>query len=257
MDEPLARGPAFASTPDPIDVLNRRDLARLLRLLKECGQATTMTALRETVLEGLARHFDYRTTTFFIGDTLTGVSTDKSPLALGRAIQMVPRYVEEFHRNDPFASFAHSARPASLDALHSRLRPEHRRYLERFLFPGGVRAKLVIPIRGTIKTGRIGLLAQEPGAFGPVDLARAELIGQYLAPLLDRQICPRTTALPTAGLTPRQMQIAQLTALGLRNDDIAAALYITRDTVKKHLTQVYAVTGCSNRAELAGCWERG
>lgn len=52
-------------------------------------------------------------------------------------------------------------------------------------------------------------------------------------------------------LTPREQEVAELAAKGLTNRQIAARLFITVDTVKKHLTRVFAQTGCTSRAQLA------
>jgi hypothetical protein len=38
---------------------------------------------------------------------------------------------------------------------------------------------------------------------------------------------------------------------GATNRQIAAALFITVDTVKKHLSSVYGVAGCTSRTQLA------
>jgi DNA-binding CsgD family transcriptional regulator len=52
-------------------------------------------------------------------------------------------------------------------------------------------------------------------------------------------------------LTPREQDIAELAAKGLTNRHIADRLFISVDTVKKHLTRVFAETGCTSRAQLA------
>ncbi len=53
------------------------------------------------------------------------------------------------------------------------------------------------------------------------------------------------------GLTARQLQIVSAVAGGLTNRDIAKKLSISEDTVKHHLTQIFAKTGTTNRLELA------
>ncbi len=52
-------------------------------------------------------------------------------------------------------------------------------------------------------------------------------------------------------LTSREREILALLAEGETNKGIAARLSITTDTVKHHLTSVFAKTGTSNRLELA------
>jgi DNA-binding NarL/FixJ family response regulator len=58
---------------------------------------------------------------------------------------------------------------------------------------------------------------------------------------------PRTEA----NLTAREREILALLAEGETNKGIAARLSITTDTVKHHLTSIFAKTGTSNRLELA------
>lgn len=52
-------------------------------------------------------------------------------------------------------------------------------------------------------------------------------------------------------LTDREAEIAEQVALGLTNDQIARKLYVTTDTVKKHLTNIFTKTDCTNRTQLA------
>jgi DNA-binding CsgD family transcriptional regulator len=53
------------------------------------------------------------------------------------------------------------------------------------------------------------------------------------------------------GLSPREAQVAERVLQGYRNRDIAAALGITADTVKKHLSRIFAKVGVDTRVQLA------
>jgi DNA-binding NarL/FixJ family response regulator len=60
---------------------------------------------------------------------------------------------------------------------------------------------------------------------------------------------------PAAGwdsLTPTEVSVAQLAATGLNNPQIGARLFMSRSTVKTHLSHIYAKLGVANRTELAG-----
>ena len=50
-------------------------------------------------------------------------------------------------------------------------------------------------------------------------------------------------------LTERERQVLQLTAEGLANKQIAAALEISEHTVKFHLSSLYAKLGVTSRTE--------
>ncbi|HKA85192.1 MAG TPA: LuxR C-terminal-related transcriptional regulator [Acidimicrobiales bacterium] len=54
-----------------------------------------------------------------------------------------------------------------------------------------------------------------------------------------------------ASLTPTELDVVRLVAEGLTNPEIGARLFISRATVKTHLSHVYAKLHLSNRTELA------
>jgi predicted ATPase/DNA-binding CsgD family transcriptional regulator len=54
-----------------------------------------------------------------------------------------------------------------------------------------------------------------------------------------------------ASLTPTEQTVVRLAADGLSNPDIGARLFMSRSTVKTHLSHIYAKLGVSNRTELA------
>ncbi|MGH3479515.1 MAG: response regulator transcription factor, partial [Nocardioidaceae bacterium] len=52
-------------------------------------------------------------------------------------------------------------------------------------------------------------------------------------------------------LTPTEREVVGLVVSGLTNPEIAARLFVSRATVKTHLSHVYAKLGVANRTELA------
>jgi DNA-binding CsgD family transcriptional regulator len=52
-------------------------------------------------------------------------------------------------------------------------------------------------------------------------------------------------------LTPTELEVARHAAAGLTNPQIGERMFITRGTVKVHLSHIYAKLGIQNRAELA------
>jgi DNA-binding CsgD family transcriptional regulator len=57
-----------------------------------------------------------------------------------------------------------------------------------------------------------------------------------------------------AALTPREREIADRVAAGASNAEIAAALFLSRKTVERHVSNILARSGWRNRAELAAAW---
>jgi DNA-binding NarL/FixJ family response regulator len=56
------------------------------------------------------------------------------------------------------------------------------------------------------------------------------------------------------GLTEREREIMCLIAQGLENGEIADRLYITRHTLKNHITRIFLKLGVSNRAQAVALW---
>lgn len=59
-------------------------------------------------------------------------------------------------------------------------------------------------------------------------------------------------------LSDRELEVARLLASGLRNDEIAGRLFVSRNTVKTHLAHIYSKLGVRSRTEaVARCLELG
>jgi len=70
--------------------------------------------------------------------------------------------------------------------------------------------------------------------------------------LLEEQSTPRAAPrLRRLGLTPREIEVLLQVERGARNDEIAAALYISPRTVKKHLENIFRKLGVTNRTAAA------
>ncbi|HEV8165775.1 MAG TPA: LuxR C-terminal-related transcriptional regulator, partial [Actinomycetota bacterium] len=80
--------------------------------------------------------------------------------------------------------------------------------------------------------------AQELGIHGLGERANA-LLGELAAP-----------AWP-AGLSSREVEVLRLIAAGRSNRAIAQALFISPNTVLRHVSHIFAKTGVANRAEAA------
>jgi DNA-binding CsgD family transcriptional regulator len=87
----------------------------------------------------------------------------------------------------------------------------------------------------------VAATAQQLGIHGLGERAGARL-GALAAP-----------AAPTwpAGLTGREVEVLQLIAAGRSNRAIAEALFISPNTVLRHVSNIFAKTGVANRAEAA------
>ncbi|HEU4975471.1 MAG TPA: response regulator transcription factor [Baekduia sp.] len=86
---------------------------------------------------------------------------------------------------------------------------------------------------------RMGLLVREIAAGTVFHAPRATRPGAGKAPEA------------AAGLTARELQILKLAASGFTNSRIAQELWVTEQTVKFHLSNVYRKLGLANRTEAA------
>jgi DNA-binding NarL/FixJ family response regulator len=62
--------------------------------------------------------------------------------------------------------------------------------------------------------------------------------------------------LDTLGLTPRELEVLRLLAIGYTNPQIGEALYISRKTASHHVSSVLAKLGVTTRVEAAGVAHR-
>lgn len=64
-------------------------------------------------------------------------------------------------------------------------------------------------------------------------------------------------ALERLAMSPRQMEIMNLVAMGLSDKQIAARLNVSPYTVRTHLQRLYSQHGLHNRAEATATWIKG
>lgn len=94
-------------------------------------------------------------------------------------------------------------------------------------------------------------------ALGAEGLADAQAEGEAMS--IDDAIAYAsrgrgTRKRPTTGwrsLTPTELQVTQLVVQGLSNPQIGERLFVSRETIKTHLSSIFGKLGVSSRAELA------
>jgi DNA-binding NarL/FixJ family response regulator len=73
----------------------------------------------------------------------------------------------------------------------------------------------------------------------------------WMPPTLQTRLAEMVCEVERKRLTPRELDVVRHVAMGLKNADIARRLFITEDTVKAHLTNVFAKLGVRDRWEVA------
>ena len=145
-----------------------------------------------------------------------------------------PRTALELHHEALAIRIDHGLRagyPASLEALSRLAPPEH-----------GAR------LAAAAAAGRRELgLTEAPGSHGTTELSLDEAVS-YARRSRGRRDRPATG---WASLTDTEASVVALAVEGLSNPQIGQRLFMSRHTVKTHLSHVYAKLGASNRTELA------
>lgn len=111
--------------------------------------------------------------------------------------------------------------------------------------PFGVEHELKLWLPAPPGHSRCFAFARDPGRdFSDRDVALLRLVRPHLARLRTRwERAPRP-----ARLTERECDVLELVAQGLTNREIAARLFISSGTVRKHLEHVYRKLGVRTRA---------
>lgn len=243
--------------PDSDGLLAVADYERILDVLDACAGARSLAALRETLLESLASRFGYRHAAVFTGPTRTRLFEHDGALGLGRVARMLPAYIEHGHRCDPLAQLA-ARRGAGtagcalvLDQTRPYLTDENRTYLDRYLYKSGLHAMLCVEGAGQAVHLGLGLCDEQENSFGAREIAVMRRLGRVLT--RQAELLARLPPAPgwVSGLTPREAEVARLVGRGCTNQDIATALCITVDTVKKHVKAACVKAAVANRAGLA------
>jgi DNA-binding NarL/FixJ family response regulator len=133
----------------------------------------------------------------------------------------------------------------------------------------------LVQVRGQMPATRILLVTREADAAavsGAVELGVHGLVagqahGRELVQAVrdvvgGRRVFPSTVVLdddPAAAvrLSRRQRHVLELVAQGLSNQEIAAELHITVNTVKFHVRTIFRDLGIHNRVEAARLWAAG
>jgi DNA-binding NarL/FixJ family response regulator len=114
-----------------------------------------------------------------------------------------------------------------------------------------------------VKSGAMGIVLKESPADVLLDCVRTVARGESwierdTVTRAFRTIVGREGSAETAEgtLTPREVELVQMVAQGLRNKAIAERLAISEGTVKVHLHNIYEKLGVDGRLELVLCAQR-
>ncbi|MCZ4551030.1 response regulator transcription factor [Gordonia rubripertincta] len=231
-----------------------RDYERIFRVLAAVEVADCLSDFKSRLLESLGQEFNLRHTTCFTGSTYGSLFLDQNPLLSGRTVSMIREYRSGWNEYDVFRlpeARARLERASAISVAELKDIPEPTRdYLNEWLGGQGIANASTIYLRHRNGHSLVGLFSEDSTSV------RAEM---KTLRLLARQLSVMSRDLPdadaakarTESLSRRQQEVADLVTRGLTNAEIAAALVLAEDTVKKHVSQILAATGCRSRTELA------
>jgi len=105
--------------------------------------------------------------------------------------------------------------------------------------------------------GAVGYVLKGVGALTLAEAIRTVAAGDgYVAPTLSARLISARSEMPSksaliANLTPREMEVLELVAVGMSNKHVAIELDLQEKTVKHHMTQILTKLGVTNRTEAA------
>lgn len=102
-------------------------------------------------------------------------------------------------------------------------------------------------LRRAFEAGANGAMSKAIHPAALATLAREAMQGNIVHPR--PRLRPLDSANDHASLTGRELEILRLVASGATNGDIARQLWITQQTVKFHVSNVYRKLGVANRTE--------
>jgi two-component system response regulator NreC len=107
--------------------------------------------------------------------------------------------------------------------------------------------------RAALQAGARGYVLKDSADAELVEAVRRAAAGEtYLAPRLGAALAaaPATPSGPPDDLTPRELEVLQLIALGHTNAEIGVQLHLSIRTVESHRAHIQQKLGRSTRAEL-------
>lgn len=72
----------------------------------------------------------------------------------------------------------------------------------------------------------------------------------WLPPSVQAELAGRLRDPSSSPLSPREVEVVRLVGLGLRNAEVAKRLFISEETIKSHLNNIFNKLGIQDRVEL-------
>jgi DNA-binding NarL/FixJ family response regulator len=248
--------PARMPRPLPGDeLLTAGDHRRLIGVIEAVDRATDLPEFRACLVHALQDWFGFHGVAVLHGDTLAAAVNSECGVLDGYSAEFLDEYAVRWIGLDPFRDESFFPRILNVGVARLSDIAAGTEFMDVFLQRHQITDKAAMVIDGS-PAGLIyvGMSVQDTPRVSERDLAVLRALRRHLAPFAVQQLTrhrEHQIAMAAWRLTPREREVAELVAKGLTNRQIADRLFISVDTVKKHLTRVFTETGYARRAQLA------
>lgn len=224
-----------------------KDYEKIIHFASQITKSIPKT--RATVLKELENIFDYKHTLFWSSDKDGNL---KNPLNNNISDKMLSEYLEGIYIQDFLYPSLNKERFKNRNVLKlmdvvTTEQYEESEYFKRFMLKYGFYDEMVITLKHDEQIiGAIGVISKENcDQFTWHDVLRFNYLSQIISSALLH--CNEETSYP---LTSREIEIIELVKKGYTNSHIGEELYISINTVKKHLNNIFQKLDVMNRVEL-------
>ena len=109
----------------------------------------------------------------------------------------------------------------------------------------------VTSVRDAISSGCLGVVSKDRGASDLIGAVRSVARGHSVAAVPQLDAMMEAASEPESGilLTARQTDVLRLMAEGLSTDSLAAALFVSRNTIRSHVHQILVKLDAKSKLE--------
>lgn len=222
-----------------------------------------ITTLQTQILEQLAVLIPHRRSFFDLCTTQNGRLVFFDPVSLNMSKEELTDYYKNYQYSDYVAwSFSNNSASTYRDSdMVTRPMRENSDIYRQWMKPMDIYYSLGCTILGNRQLlGSITLFrSEQDGDFTDSELNMLEIINRHLSAHFTF-LWPHGTfpdiaadfakATGLNGLSSRESEIAGLIVAGHSNSEISQILFISENTVKKHVNSLYRKLGVANRAQL-------
>ena len=235
------------------------DFRRILAVLLDVEQASSLSGLRRATLDAVSEHFGWQHAAFLTGSS---DSPKVEGVALGFPQRRLDALLARISREQQVRQVLSSAPPDFSDVvtrenLWALLSDGGRSVGDDYLAAQGFQSLLGAWLDPPGSTKGLLVILGTTRAGSAQGRERLLELAPHLTNLLALQTPGDLAVRSTSRLTPREAETVDLVAAGYSNRTIARRLNVTESTVKKHVSAALTKLDVDSRTQLALTWLGG